>query len=274
MKHIIFASILILSAATFVFSECSEADKKALEAFDRAWSESGQKGDRAALTNIYADDYQGLPGMLNKTVSIENTMKAFEANKANPQAANVVTYDHYIITCTPVTATVTHRNIITTKNGAGGKEETSYTRSVHFLEKRGGKWQVVSNAGNALDDSAALMYMELDWGNAIKNRDTAWMEKNYAADFSEVSFITGDVMNKADAMTATKNDKTVMDSFETSNLNIRVDGNTAIITGIARVKGKDEKGQPMDMRVRFTDTLIRRDGRWQAWATQAMVMPK
>lgn len=272
MKRILTVFVLAIAMTTYASGECGEADKKALEAFDRAWSEAGLKGDRAALMNIYANDYQGLPGMLNKTVSIENTMRTFEANKTNPNAANVVT-DHYIITCTPVTATVTHRNTITTRNGAG-KEETSYSRSVHFLEKRAGKWQVVSNAGNALDDSAMLTYMELDWGNAIKNRDAAWMEKNYAADFSEVSFMTGELMNKKQAIDGFKNDKMVTDSFETSDLNIRVDGNTAVATGVVRIKGKDEKGRPVDMRLRYTDTFIRRDGRWQAWATQAMVLPK
>lgn len=29
-------------------AQCSDADKKALEALDHAWSEAGQKGDKAA----------------------------------------------------------------------------------------------------------------------------------------------------------------------------------------------------------------------------------
>ena len=274
MKHLLAMCILVISAATFAFGECSEADKKALETFDRAWGTAGDKGDRAALMNFLADDFVGLPGMVNKTQSIEGTMRAFERNKANPTMADKTTHDLYIISCTPNTATITHRNIITTKNGAGGKEETFWTRSVHFLEKRGGKWQVVSNAGHGLDDNAMLAYMEMDWGNAIKNRDMAWFEKNLAADFTEVSFMTGAVNDKQTSMMELKNDKAVFDSFSLSGMNIRIDGNTAIVTGIANVKGKDDKGMAMDMRLRFTDTFIRRDGRWQAWASQAMVMPK
>jgi ketosteroid isomerase-like protein len=246
-----------------------------LEAFDRAWGAAGEKGDRAALQNIYADDYMshGIGEMTNKTQAIEDTMKQFERDKANPQMADKVTHDYYMITCTPTTATITHRNVITTKFGTGGKEETFYTRSVHFLEKRNERWQVVSNAGGAIDDYAALIYMEREWGDAIKNRDTNWFERNLASDFSEINFMTGELMNKSAAMAALKADKTIIDSFDMQNTNVRIDGNTAVITGSVQIKGRDEKNQPVDMRLRYTDTFIKRDGRWQAWASHPTLMP-
>ena len=275
MKRLLAIGILIISAAVLAFAECSESDKKALEAFDRAWGEAGVKGDRSALMNIYADDYTGLPGMLNKTQTIENTMKAFEADKADPQMADVVTHDNYFIACTATTATVTHRNVVTVKVGSGGKPETFWTRSVHFLEKRGGKWQVVSNAGGGgLDEYDIIGYMELDWNNAVKNRDMDWMEKNFAPDFSDVSSSTGRLMNKKQSMDDAKNDKSVYDSVETREMNIRIDRDMAVVTGIFNMKGRDDKGQPLDRSLRFTDTYIRRDGRWQVWATQGTTLTK
>ena len=81
---------------------------------------AGEKGDKAALMNILADDFVGLPGMTTKTASIDGTMKNFEKNKNNPNA-DKVTHDGYMITCTPNTATITHRNIIWTNEGMGGK---------------------------------------------------------------------------------------------------------------------------------------------------------
>ncbi len=202
-------SIFLILAVTFIFAghafgECGEADKKALEAFDRAWGEAGVKGDRNALTAIYADDYTGLPAMQNKTQTIEGTMKASETDRANPQMADKISHDNYMITCTPNSAVITHRNIVTTKNGAGGKEETFWTRSVHFLEKRGGKWQVVGNAGNNLDEYAMLGYMELDWNTADRNKDMSWFEQNYAADYSNVSSRTAKISNKAEDIAAYK----------------------------------------------------------------------
>jgi len=273
MKNIFVMFVLTFACAGYAFGECGESDKKALEAFDRAWGEAGQKGDRNALMAIYADDYAGMPEMQNKTQTIEATMKTFERDRANPNMADKVTHDNYMITCTPNSAVITHRNIVTTKNGAGGKEETFWTRSVHFLEKRGGKWQVVGNAGNGLDESAMLAYMEMDWNNAYLKHDMNWFERNYAADYSNVSSNNAKLYNKAEDIANIKTDKTAYESAELSEINIRVDGNTAVVTGVNHVKGRDEKGQPMDFRLRFTDTFVKRDGRWQVWASQGTRIP-
>lgn len=274
MRYILGTLILIVASFATALGECSDADKKALEAFDRAWGAAGVGGDKTALMAIYADDYVGLPGMLGKAATIDATMATFDRNKANPNGADKATYDHYIITCTTVSATITHRNTVWTPMGEGGKPETFYTRSVHFLEKRNGRWQVVSNAGGGLDDSAVIWYLEQDWNDASPKRDKAWFEKNYAGDFTSVSSVTGKLSNKAEDIADTMNDKGTLELTETSDMNIRVDGNTAIVTGIYRTKGKDDKGVAYDRKIRFTDTWIKRDGRWQAWATAgATIVP-
>ncbi|HEY0461913.1 MAG TPA: nuclear transport factor 2 family protein [Pyrinomonadaceae bacterium] len=274
MKRLLAIGILISSAAVFAFGECSDLDKKALESFDRAWGQAGEKGDKNALMAIYADDYTGLPGMLNKTRTIETTMATFEENKANPQMADVVTHDNYFISCTAASATITHRNIITTRVGTGGKEETFWTRSVHVLEKRGDRWQVVSNAGNGLDEYAVIGYMEMDWNNAVKTRDWTWMEKNFAPDFSDISSSSGKLMNKKESIEDSKGDKAKYFTVDTQGMNIRIDGNMAVVTGTFHLKGQDEKGQSVERSLRFTDTYIRRDGRWQVWASQGTALAK
>lgn len=264
----------MLCAAMFgtAFGECSAADKKTLQDFDHAWGAAGVGGDKAALTAIYADDYAGLPAMQGKTATIEDTMKAFELNKGNPSEADKVTYDHYFISCTPMSATITHRNSVWTANGEGGKPQSLYTRSVHFLERRGGKWQVVSNAGGGLDDYSVLWYLEQDWNDAVLKKDKAWFEKNFAPDFRSISSSSAKLMNKAEDIADSMDPKVTMDLVETTGMNIRVDGNYAIVTGLFRTKGKDEKGA-FDRRIRYSDIWIRRDGRWQAWSSQGTIMP-
>ena len=264
---------LIAAMAVAAAAECSDADKKALTALDAAWTAAGQSGDKAALMAIYADDFTGLPGMQSKAAAIDATMRTFERNKANPAGADKVTADHYIIACTPQTATVTHRNTIWTPTGEGGKPETFYARSVHFLEKRGGKWQVVSNAGNDLDDYAVLWYLEQDWNDAVWKKDRAWFEKNYAADFTSISSTTAKVMSRAEDIADTVDDKGTNELVETTGINIRMDGRYAVVTGTFRVKGKDAKGVPFDRKMRYTDTWIKRDGRWQAWSSQGTPIP-
>lgn len=272
MKHIFLILALTFTFSGYAFGECSQADKKALEAFDHAWSVAGDNGDRTALMNIVADEYTGIPAMVNKTQYIEGAMRAFEQNKANPQNRDRVSSDNYMISCTPTTATITHRNVITTKNGAG-KEETFYTRSVHFLEKRGGKWQAVSSANHGLDDYGVLMYMEHDWSNADVKRDASWFERNLAADYSGISSRTAKLSSKAEEIAGFKNDKSVYESAQPTDMNIRIEGNAAYVTGIYLLKGRDEKGQPFNRRIRYTDVYIKRDGRWQVWTSQGTEIP-
>ncbi len=269
MKKLILTVLFICTASVAGSAQCGDADKKSLEAFDAAWTKAGQNGDKAALMNIYADDYVGFPAMQAKGPAIEATMATFERNKANPPMATT-TADHYMISCTPVSATITHRNSATTK-GADGKDWTTYSRSVHILEKRGGKWQVVSNAGNALDDNATLLYLEQDWNNALMKRDRTWFEKNYASDFSGISSTSANISNKSQEISDIVNDKG-LELTETTDMNIRVEGNMAVVTGIFRTKGKDDKGIAYDRRARYTDTWIKRDGRWQAWASQGTLI--
>lgn len=273
MKRIFVMLILTIAISPYAFAECSSTDKTALEAFDRAWGKAGETGDKTALMSIYTDDYVGMPGMQNKTQTIDATMKTFETDKANPAGANKITHDHYMISCTANSATITHRNVVWTPNGVEGKPQTLHTRSVHILEKRGGKWQVVGNAGNSLDESATLWYLEQDWNDAVAKQDKAWFDANYAADFSSISGSSAKLMNKSEDIADTVNNKVKMELAETTGMNIRIDGNTAIVTGVFRTKGKDEKGTAFDRKVRYTDVWIKRDGRWQAWSSQGTLIP-
>lgn len=270
MKNVIIAVVMIAAGVVSVAGECSEADKKALIAFDKGWTAANLSGDRVAIAAFYADEFMTFPNMIDKTAAINNAVAAFERNKANPQGAATTVTDHYQITCSGTTASMIHRN---TTTPAGGKGQPSFSRSVHFLEKRNGKWVAVSNAGGALNDSDMLRYMEMDWINAVRARDYDWMEKNFATDFTEVSPITGDIASKRQSIDGFKADKTVFDVMEVTEMSVRVDGNAAVVTGRGYGRGKFGDGKPFDLKLRFTDTYVKRDGRWQAWASQATVIP-
>jgi len=261
--------MLLAISASIALGQCSDGDKKMLEAFDRAWGAAGQAGDKAMLMAIYADDYMGLPDNQNKTATIDDTMAAFERNKSNPNP-NKTTHDVYRVTCTPTSATITHRNVVWTANGTGGKPESFYTRSVHFLEKRNGKWQVVSNAGSGLDDYDTIGYLEQAWNDATMKGDKKWFEDNFASDFSSVSSESGALTNRAQELASFGKDK--FTHVETTDMNIKMEGNAAVVTGIFHIKGTDDKGAAFDRRMRYTDTWIRRDGRWQAWASQGTMI--
>ena len=272
MKRILPITLLILSASVYASGQCSEADKQKLIALDKAWSEVGRRGDRAALQNLYADDYMNPAptGTLNKTQTIDAAVRDAERLRANPQAADQIAHDLYVITCTPNTATITHRNVVTAK--VDGRERHFYTRSAHFLEKRGGEWKVVSDAGGTLSDEGQLLYLEMAWSDADKAGDVAWFERNFADDFYSISTMTGKLNTKAEEVAEFKNRKEVLESAVASDMDVRVEGNTGIVTGVYRLTGRDEKGQPMDRRIRYTDVYVKRDGRWLVLASQGTLI--
>ncbi len=272
MKRILASVLLVMAASSYAFGQCSEAEKTKLQTWDKTLGDAGLSGDRAFMQTAYADDYVGMMpwGTLDKETTVGNAVRAAERNKSNPVGAPDLKYDYYDITCTPTTAVVAHRNVSTTKRD--GKEETNYSRSVHILEKRGGNWVMVSNAGSPLDDAGAILYMEREWNDADMKHDAAWFERNFASDYNGISSRTGVRTNRAQDIEEVKGGKLKTQSAELSNMNVRVEGNTAVVMGVNHVKGTDDKGQPFDRRVAFTDTFIKRDGRWQVWTTQGTLM--
>jgi ketosteroid isomerase-like protein len=266
MRAVLTAVAMVSFVSAPAFAQCPEADQKKLEQLDRAWSDAADHGDRAQLQGIYADDFAGLSvtGSLGKTETIDTAVRDAERARTSGRPAPKVVHDYYMIGCTPATATITHRNITTTM--LDGKEKTAYSRSVHFLEKRADRWQVVSTAGNPLGDAAVLLYMEREWNDADLARDYAWHERNYSDDFSGISSRTGALSTKSEDITSSK--KGALKSAKLSELDVRVEGDNAVVTGINHVTGTDDKGAAFDRKVRFTDTFVKRDGRWLVWATQ------
>ncbi len=245
---------------------CSAADQAALEKFDRDWSEAGRTGDRAALEAIFADGYSNLsPGAaVDRKTAIDDAVEQAEKDRAKSEPTPETKHDFYVVNCTGNSATITHRNTIT--SGTGDTAKTLYTRSVHQLEKIGGKWQVVSDMGHPLGDVGQVRYMDLEWNIAELNQDKTWFQRNLADDYSGVGSRDGAFEDK----------ETFLESFgkykvsvaETRDLDVRVDGDRAIATGLYLTQGTDDKGATFDRRSRFTDVFIKRDGRWQIWSSQ------
>jgi len=261
MKGIFMAEVVISAFSTPAFTQCTDADTKKLEEFDRAWSEATRSGDRGALQGIVADKVTGITptGLTSKAELLENVVSAADSAKASGRPAPHVVYDHYLIGCTPTSATITHRNTVT--ETGNGKEHTSYSRSVHVVEKQGDRWQVVSNAGHPLAESTVLLYLERDWNQAEMKRDAAWFEQTLIDNYTGVDGRTGKPTTKADNIANIK--KTTVDSASLSGLDVRMQGDTAVITGLTHNKGKDDKGAAFDRKIRFTDVWVKRDGKWQ-----------
>jgi ketosteroid isomerase-like protein len=118
------------------------------------------------------------------------------------------------------------------------------------------------------DDKNVLLQIEQGWNLALKHKDVPWFEQNLADDLTDTSSGNGALHSKVEDIAALKKDKTVYDSLELSNLQVRIEGNAGIVTGVNHLKGKDENGEPFEVKLSFTDTYIKRNGRWLVWASQ------
>lgn len=121
-----------------------------------------------------------------------------------------------------------------------------------------------ASAPAAGDAAAALMQLEREWADAVKRGDTAWMEQHYAPEYTWTS-PEGTVNDRKTDIEDAKNYS--FDSLEVSDTRVRVVGDTAVVTGVTALKGK-YKGEDFGGSYRFTDTLVRRDGRWLILASQ------
>ena len=273
MRTYLLAVLMTVVASPSLSQQCSEAEKTRLREFDKAWAEATRRGDRAQLEAIFADDFAStdINGSQNKATTIDAAVRAAERTRASGQTAPPTVYDNYVISCTPVSGVITHRAMTTTT--VDGKEQPSYFRSVHVLEKRGGRWRVVGNAGHALTDAAVLLYLENDWNDARIREDIPWFEGILTDDATAASASTGTFLTKSQYIESLTADKSVFESIELLEPSVRVDGNTAIITGVNRVRGRDAQGKPFERRSLFTGVWVKRDGRWMVRAFQGTTIP-
>jgi ketosteroid isomerase-like protein len=95
--------------------------------------------------------------------------------------------------------------------------------------------------------------------------DLAFLDRILADDFMTTSS-GGTVFTKAQLIANLKSGGYVFISAMLDDIKVRIYGDVAVVTGRNTVKGT-LKGKDFSGQERWTDTFIKRDGRWQAVAT-------
>ena len=107
-----------------------------------------------------------------------------------------------------------------------------------------------------------VLQFERDACKAFLDADVSALERVLTPDFT-LTLSNGDVSTRADEINELQSKKVHYDVFENYDMLARLYGNEmAVVLGKTRVKGTAD-GKPFDRVVQFTDTLIKRDGRWQ-----------
>src|SRR5665213_520318 len=111
-----------------------------------------------------------------------------------------------------------------------------------------------------------LKQLEHDWSQASLKRDLATLDKIMADDWVSIDF-QGRTVSKAETIASLKSGLPATQAAGIGEMKVRVFGDSAIVTGSdtekSSVKGKDVIDKYL-----WTDVFVKRDGRWQAVASQ------
>ena len=104
--------------------------------------------------------------------------------------------------------------------------------------------------------------IESEWGEAFERGDMATLDRVMADDYVLTDPL-GNLRTKAESLAAIETNELRFESTESDNVNVRVNGDTAVVTGRSRFRGR-YKGWPMAGRYQYTDVLVKRSGSWKA----------
>jgi ketosteroid isomerase-like protein len=115
----------------------------------------------------------------------------------------------------------------------------------------------------SLDPIAEVRALEREWLDAYEKRDAGAMNRIVADDFL-IFFENGNRQSKSEllAMIARGAGKPAP-AFSTDDVQARAYGDTVILTGRVVTRTKRPDGTTSESASRYTDTYVRRNGRWQ-----------
>lgn len=104
--------------------------------------------------------------------------------------------------------------------------------------------------------------VEIEWGEAFEHRDFATLDRIMANEYILTDPL-GNVRGKAESLAALATNEIHFESTKSDNVDVRINGDTAVVTGRSTFKGR-YKGWSMAGKYQYTDVLVKRSGAWQA----------
>ncbi len=123
-----------------------------------------------------------------------------------------------------------------------------------------------ANQSGSSSDEQQLLGVEQQWAEAGRSGDANALAR-IEADGYVFTDPNGKVSGKQDDVNGLKTGQTKYQQFDLSDMQAHVFGDTGVVTGQARLKGTSN-GQDISGNYAFTDTFVKRNGQWQAVATE------
>lgn len=118
-----------------------------------------------------------------------------------------------------------------------------------------------------LSDQEILIQLERDWHAAFLARDVATIATLLADDFI-VTYGDGGRGDKAKELALTAEFNQQVDSSVQEDFIVKIHRDTAVVWFTQRMVGPVQ-GKPTELRYRYMDVWVFRDGRWQCIASQS-----
>jgi len=116
-----------------------------------------------------------------------------------------------------------------------------------------------------------LKQMEDDWQKATRTKDAAALKRMIAEDWVTTDD-KGKALNREQYISQTTANPDVIQSNENFDMQVRVYGNTAVVTGGLTERGTRNGTAYLDT-YRWTDVFVKRGGHWQAVVSQWAKVP-
>lgn len=120
-------------------------------------------------------------------------------------------------------------------------------------------------------DATRLRAIQQELAAAWIARDRRTIERLIAPDW-QVTHVAGQRLTRPDVFRDMfESDANVMASMTVDEVDVRVFGDSAVVTGRTRAQGA-QAGVPYNVTLRFTDVFVRRGDQWQAVASHATLI--
>ena len=133
-----------------------------------------------------------------------------------------------------------------------------------------GATALVRGGSKPADDETQLIQLERAWNQAEAVADSSAITSLFEETLVYVDY-DGSLMNKADYLRSVSNPAAKPDHLYDEGMKAYVYGTTGIVSGIYRETGVT-KGKAYTRRARFTDTWVKRDGKWKCVASQSTLI--
>lgn len=118
-----------------------------------------------------------------------------------------------------------------------------------------------------------LLQLERDWCAAELKKDADLLGRILADDFTGVTS-RGIKLNKTELLKSLMDPDSATNTCSDADVKVRVYGDTAVVTGRGSRSGTYKGKSFKDRQILYTDTFVRKGGRWQVVASHATEVAK